>query len=92
MRNKKKIISILLVVMLAFSFTTFATAVNDTYIQAHKGCCSTVVSCEQGVAPRMWLCCFNTNPAWMTVHCHLTGNPERFGLICRTCGFVFQWA
>ena len=92
MRNKKKIISILLVVVLAFSFTTFAMAANDTYIQAHKGYCSSVASCEQGMKP-MSMCCLNMNPVWTTaqMRCPVTGIVSNVPVLaCRSCAHVFQ--
>ncbi|MCL2409351.1 MAG: hypothetical protein FWC96_07025 [Oscillospiraceae bacterium] len=80
MSNKKKLISVLLVVVLMFSFTTFVAAAEPAVTEA-------AVEYEQVVVPFAWCCPF-PNHGHINIYCPVTGLRTGRVFVCFTCGTV----
>ena len=93
MRNTKKIVTILLVAVLAFSMTAFVAA-EDAYIVAYKGCyTTTAVDAYQEIVPFAW-CCWHPNHIGRTaIDFIYVGNGQWRTVVlrivvCLTCGWM----
>ena len=77
MRNKKKIISILLVVVMILSFTAFTATAEEAYVE--------------DIQPMANFCCWFPNHVRHVIYSEIGGRPVRWvGLLCLTCGWIGQ--
>ncbi|MCL2427069.1 MAG: hypothetical protein FWD05_12135 [Oscillospiraceae bacterium] len=86
MRNKKKLVAILLVVVLAFSMTAFVSA--EEAIVVDNGCCVDAVSAYEGIEPLcIWWCPFPVRGSPAFCYCG-----QLIGWICVNCGnLIWAW-